>query len=184
MQAVECLTVHSQGYDRPPKGRGSTMGVQLRKTAWLALPLDDRRDFIRSKFHVVLHPHTVGSAPNFDPDTVGVHTKKPGESRHMLDGNDISRLERVSFGGGLSAMAPAIPRQPVRFHLRPIPQASVPPSTDPASIGSTFDRSRKQRERFAKLAERDPTLARIARDIESRRNPDRDAAVRTARSAP
>ena len=72
--------------------------VERRFNAWLALPLDDRRDYIRSNLHVVLHPHTKGSPKIFDPDTVSVHLKRRGEVRRMLTAEDIAELERVSIG--------------------------------------------------------------------------------------
>lgn len=72
--------------------------VERRFNDWLALPLDDRRDHVRSNFHVVLHPHTKGSPKVFDPDTVSVHLKKRGEARRMLTAEDIAELERVSIG--------------------------------------------------------------------------------------
>lgn len=93
------------GLDRP----GASSGVlppdweqhegQERFRSWLRLSIDERRDFIRSKLHVVLHSHTVGSARVFDPNTVSVHVKAPGESRRVLSRTDIEQLERTSLGG-------------------------------------------------------------------------------------
>lgn len=153
----------TEGLDPIDKLDREQFTTEQRYNAWLALPLDDRRDYIRSKFHVVLHPHSVGSARNFDPDTVSVHTKKPGESRHMLNGDEISRLEQVALGADSALWLQ-------RFREN--------------RFGSTFDRSRKHRERFAKLAEQDPTLAKIAQRIESGRHTDRDSKASSAWSAP
>jgi site-specific DNA recombinase len=72
-------------------------GTHKRFNAWLALPIDDRRDFIRTKLHVVLHPHTRGTARVFDPDTVSVHLKRRGESRHVLSAEEIKALDRTSI---------------------------------------------------------------------------------------
>ncbi|WP_157366267.1 recombinase family protein [Arthrobacter sp. Soil763] len=138
----------AEGLDATEKIDREWYTTEQRFNAWLALPIDDRRDFVRSKFHIVLHPHKVGSARNFDPDTVSVHIKRPGESRRVLDGGEISQLERVTLGPDSALWLQRF--QSNRF-------------------GSTYDRSRAQRERFAELAEEDPALAQIAQHLESRR---------------
>lgn len=140
----------TEGLDPLEKMDREQFTTEQRFNAWLALPLDDRRDYIRSKFHVVLYPHTVGSARNFDPDTVSVHVKKPGESRHMLDGDEIASLERVSLGYDSAKWLQQFREN--RF-------------------GSTYDRSRAHNERFAKLAEKDPSFAAIREMILARRQP-------------
>ena len=153
----------TEGLDPLEKLDREQFTTEQRFNAWLALPLDDRRDYIRSKFHVVLHPHSVGSARNFDPDAVSVHTKKPGESRRMLDGDEISRLERVTLGADSALWLQ-------RFREN--------------RFGPTYDRSRKHRERFAKLADQDPTIAYIAQMLERRRAEPEDSTVRAARDTP
>lgn len=131
--------------------------VEQRFNAWLALPIDDRRDYIRSRFHVILHPHGKGSARNYDPDTVSVHVKKPGDSRRTLNGDEIANLQRTSIG--------------------PDQCTSIGP--DPAEVlrnfranrfGNTFDRSRKHNERFAKYAEENPDFAAVRELILSRKS--------------
>lgn len=119
----------TEGLDPLEKMDREWFTTEQRFNAWLAMSLDDRRDYIRSRFHVVLQPHTVGSARNFDPDTVSVHFKKPGESRHMLNGDEIASMERVSLGPD-----PAYWLQQFRKNR----------------FGSTYDRSRRVREDLAK----------------------------------
>lgn len=98
--------------------------------AWLRLTLDERRDFIRSRLYVVLHSHTVGSARVFDPNTVSVHVKAPGESRRILSGEDIAKLERTSLGYDAAEWLR-------RFRLN--------------RRGDDYNRGFKVREEFAKL---------------------------------
>lgn len=123
--------------------------TEQRFNEWLALPIDDRRDYIRSRFHVILHPHTEGSARTFDPNTVSVHLKKPGEARRLLDGDEIAALERTSLG-----------EDPGKWLQR----------FRENRFGNTFDRSRKHNERFAKAAEEDATFAAIRDEILSRKS--------------
>ncbi|WP_413543166.1 recombinase family protein [Citricoccus nitrophenolicus] len=46
---------------------------------WRQSPIDERRDFVRSRLHVVLRPHRVGSPRDFDPDTVSVYPRRRNE---------------------------------------------------------------------------------------------------------
>lgn len=69
-----------------------------RFNAWLGLPLDDRREFIRSRFHVVLYSHKTGSSRVFDPDTVSVHPKTQENARRYLTTDEILRFPRWSIG--------------------------------------------------------------------------------------
>lgn len=122
--------------------------TEQRFNEWLALPIDDRRDYIRSKFHVVLHPHSGGSARVFDPDTVSVHLKKPGEPRHLLNGAEIATLERVSLGSDSAKWLRQF--RDNRFD-------------------NTYDRSRRHNEQFAKYAEENPAFAAVRDQILSRK---------------
>ncbi|MBP1135645.1 DNA invertase Pin-like site-specific DNA recombinase [Arthrobacter sp. PvP023] len=125
--------------------------VEQRFNAWLALPIDDRRDYIRSRFHVVLHPHTEGSARVFDPDTVCVYVKPAGDSRRVLTSEDIAAMGRVSLGPGLRQWFESF-----RASRR----------------GSVYDRQIKNRESFEKLLQQHPGLAQL---IERRRKERRDS---------
>lgn len=138
----------SEGLDPLEKMDREWFTTEQRFNAWLALSIDDRRDYIRSRFHIVLYPHAVGSARNFDPDTVSVHVKKPGESRHILDGPEIGGMGRVTLGPDSAHWLQEFRKN--RF-------------------GSTYDRSRRINEEFAGLAETDPTFAAIREDILNRR---------------
>ncbi|WP_159802597.1 recombinase family protein [Arthrobacter zhaoguopingii] len=126
--------------------------VQERFNAWLAMPIDDRRDFIRSKLHIVLHPHSKGSPREFDPDTVSVHIKAPGETRRSLSAADIAALERVSLGENVAEML-----RRFRTNRR----------------GSEYSPAFKIRESFAKLAEEHPVLQKILDDQAARKNANR-----------
>lgn len=59
---------------------------------WLTMHIDDRRDYLRSICNVVLLPHGKGSTKVFNPDTVQVVVKAPGEGPGPLDTTAIQRL--------------------------------------------------------------------------------------------
>lgn len=59
---------------------------------WMNMHIDDRRDYLRSICNVVLLPHGKGSTKVFNPDTVQVVIKAPGEGPGPLDARDIQRL--------------------------------------------------------------------------------------------
>lgn len=119
--------------------------VEQRFNVWLALPIDDRRDYVRSKFHVVLHPHDDGSPRVFDPNTVSVHAKQAGESRRSLTGEEITKMERVSIGAD------------ARHRLQ---------SFHDNRRGNVYDRRIKHRENFEQLLKEHPGLTAL---IERRR---------------
>lgn len=62
---------------------------------WLALPLDDRRDFVRARMNIVFHPTTPGGPRTFDPNTVSVHIRPRGGRVARLAGSEIEPLPRV-----------------------------------------------------------------------------------------
>lgn len=149
-QRLAALGFHqSEGLDPLAKFDHEWVTTEQRFNEWLALPIDDRRDYIRSRFHVILHPHNDGSARIFDPNTVSVHPKKPGEARRLLDYDEIAILERQSLG-----------EEPGKW-LQGFRENR---------FGNTYDRSRKNNERFAKLAEENPVFARIREDILNRKS--------------
>lgn len=129
----------SRGPDLDPTARiDFAMGTtQERFNAWLSMSVDDKRDFIRSRFHVVLHPHTVGSARVFDPNVVSVHVKEPGDTRRVLSAADIRSLPRVSLG-----FEPARMLSMFRDNRR----------------GSEYNPAFKTREKYAALVKEHPFL--------------------------
>lgn len=60
---------------------------------WLNMHIDDKRDYLRSICNVVLLPHGKGSTKVFNPDTVQVVVKSPGEGPGALDEPSIQRLK-------------------------------------------------------------------------------------------
>jgi hypothetical protein len=114
--------------------------VEQRFNAWLSLPIDDRRDYIRARFHIVLHPHSEGSARTFDPNTVSVHAKRPGDSRRVLSGEDIAGMQRVSLG------------QEARYVFQ---------NFRDNRRGNVYDRKIKHRESFERLLQEHPGLAQL-----------------------
>jgi site-specific DNA recombinase len=60
---------------------------------WLNMHIDDRRDYLRSICNIVLLPHGKGSTKVFNPDTVQVVVKAPGEAPGPLDAQGIQRLK-------------------------------------------------------------------------------------------
>ena len=58
---------------------------------WLSMHIDDRRDYLRSICNILLLPHGKGSTKVFNPDTVQVVIKAPGEGPGPLDEGEISR---------------------------------------------------------------------------------------------
>ncbi|PCC26520.1 hypothetical protein CIK75_02540 [Glutamicibacter sp. BW78] len=97
------------GLDRPaddPLHRALRDSGDLldRFTAWQALSIDERRDFVRSHFHVVLHRHTTGTSRVFDPDTVSVHRKSRAEARRVFTGEELATLERTGKGESWEAV--------------------------------------------------------------------------------
>lgn len=69
-----------------------------RFTAWRALPIDDRRDFLRSHFHIILDRHARGSSRVFDPDTVVVRGRARADMRRMFSGEELATLPRWGWG--------------------------------------------------------------------------------------
>lgn len=62
---------------------------------WAGMHVDDRRDYIRSICNVVLLPHGKGSTKVFNPDTVQLVVKAPGEGPGPMDPQEIQRLVAV-----------------------------------------------------------------------------------------
>jgi len=73
----------------PPVSLDSPEGQE-----WLSMHIDDRRDFLRSICNIVLLQHGKGSTKVFNPDTVQVLVKAPGEGPGPLGAADIERLKR------------------------------------------------------------------------------------------
>lgn len=71
----------------PPVGMDSQEGHE-----WLGMHIDDRRDYVRSVCNVVLLPHGKSSTKVFNPETVQVVVKAPGEGPGPLDTASIQRL--------------------------------------------------------------------------------------------
>jgi Site-specific recombinases, DNA invertase Pin homologs len=76
-----------------PDFTGATARVDDLFREWLSSPVEDRRDFIRSRFHVVLFPHRVGSPRVFDPNVVVVVPRSPGDGRGPLSPERIADLK-------------------------------------------------------------------------------------------
>ncbi|UNK47088.1 recombinase family protein [Arthrobacter sulfonylureivorans] len=119
--------------------------VHQRLNAWLALPLDDRRDFIRSRLHIVLHSHDKGSSRVFDPDTVSVHVKSKREARRTLTASEILDLPRTTLD---VPNAPDDMFEPSHIMVR---------RWIDSRVGSTYDPRRPDRQRFAALEEEYPS---------------------------
>lgn len=60
---------------------------------WINMHIDDRRDYLRSICNIVLLPHGKGSTKVFNPDTVKVVIKSPGEGPGPLHEQGIQRLK-------------------------------------------------------------------------------------------
>ena len=73
--------------------------------AWMGLSIDDRRDYVRRNFHVILYPHGKGSPRVFDPNTVKVHRRAKGAARGPLTAVAIAEMAtkgRQPGAGGAS----------------------------------------------------------------------------------
>lgn len=120
----------------PPVSLDSPEGQE-----WLSMHIDDRRDFLRSICNVVLLQHGKGSTKVFNPDTVQVLVKAPGEGPGPLDATDIERLKRqvatfkgagkglfVTFHAGEEEVTYELPSAALNFgegedllpHLKPL----------------------------------------------------------------
>lgn len=63
---------------------------------WASMHIDDRRDYLRSICNVVLLPHGKGSTKVFNPETVQLVVKAPGEGPGPMDVRAIERLAAVT----------------------------------------------------------------------------------------
>lgn len=77
-------------------------------TAWLNLPVDDRRDYVRRNFHIVLFPHSTGSPKIFDRATVVVRPRARGSRRGPMLSSEIGDFRR---GPKVSFDEPSTPKQ-------------------------------------------------------------------------
>ncbi|GAA2141647.1 recombinase family protein [Arthrobacter humicola] len=59
---------------------------------WAGMHIDDRRDYLRGICNVVLLPHGKGSTKVFNPDTVQLVIKAPGEGPGPMNSREIERL--------------------------------------------------------------------------------------------
>lgn len=58
--------------------------------AWRRQPIDDRREFIRSRLHVVLFPHDSGWSRQFDTSTVRVYPRTLEERGRTLTAEEVA----------------------------------------------------------------------------------------------
>ncbi|MBT2549802.1 recombinase family protein [Arthrobacter sp. ISL-65] len=63
---------------------------------WASMHIDDRRDYLRSICNVILLPHGKGSTKVFNPDTVQVVVKAPGEGPGPMGAQDLARTAAVA----------------------------------------------------------------------------------------
>lgn len=70
---------------------------------WFAMPVDTRRDYVRSMLNVVLFPHENGSPRVFDPRTVLVRIKQPEDARGPLSPERIAQARREDGRGFFSS---------------------------------------------------------------------------------
>ena len=84
--------------------------------AWRRSPLDERRDWIRSRLHVVLRPHTRGTSKTFDTNAVSVYPRLPGEFGTTLSAEEVAKrpLTPITTGGP----------PPSRHNLYPLDEGS------------------------------------------------------------
>lgn len=68
--------------------------------AWRRMPLDDRRDWIRSRLHVVLRPHIRGTTRTFDTDTISVYERGVGEYGKTLSAEQVAELSLTPISDG------------------------------------------------------------------------------------
>lgn len=69
--------------------------------AWLALPIDDRRDFVRRALNVILLSHYKGSARVFDRDTVMVVFKNQSSARGLMPAAELASLKEHWLAQGI-----------------------------------------------------------------------------------
>lgn len=63
------------------------------------MDIDTRRDQVRSMLNVVLFPHDTGSPRVFDPMTVVIRIKQPGDNRGPLTVEQIAQARKQDFTG-------------------------------------------------------------------------------------
>lgn len=100
MVALEARATRVLPQDIPSVAADSPLHAE-----WLAMNIDDRRDYVRSVCNVLLLPHGRGSTKVFNPDTVQVLVKGPGEGPGPLDQRTIAQRLRAEtqlqgHGGG------------------------------------------------------------------------------------
>lgn len=66
---------------------------------WSAMHIDVRRDHVRSMLNVVLFPHVNGSPRVFDPMTVLIRIKQPGDNRGPLTPAQIAQARKEDGRG-------------------------------------------------------------------------------------
>jgi hypothetical protein len=79
---------------------------------WEGMHIDDRRDYLRSICNVVLLPHGKGSTKVFNPNTVQLVVKAPGEGPGPMDVRAIEKLAAVT-----ASLATAGTGMFVSFHV-------------------------------------------------------------------
>src|SRR5699024_5257345 len=67
---------------------------------WRRMHIDDRREWIRRRFHIVLRPHFKGSSRTFDTDTVSVYERGVGEYGQTLSAEQVAELPLTPISDG------------------------------------------------------------------------------------
>ncbi|MBF4993650.1 recombinase family protein [Arthrobacter gandavensis] len=90
------IRIEEAAVRRPPTDEDfrSVSMTSTEAAEWLSMHIDDRRDYLRSICNVLLLPHGKGSTKVFNPDTVQVVIKAPGEGPGPLAQREIERQTR------------------------------------------------------------------------------------------
>jgi DNA invertase Pin-like site-specific DNA recombinase len=67
---------------------------------WRRMPLDDRREWIRRRFHVVLRSQKKGLSRTFDVDTVSVYERAVGEYGETIPAERVAELPLTPISDG------------------------------------------------------------------------------------
>src|SRR5699024_4570139 len=58
--------------------------------SWRRMPIDDRRDWLRARLHIVLRPHTRGTTRTFDTNAISVYPRLPSEFGATLNADEVA----------------------------------------------------------------------------------------------
>ncbi|MFK0003370.1 recombinase family protein [Paenarthrobacter sp. NPDC090522] len=90
---AEMVRIEQEAARQPPTEEVPLVSMDSPQALeWLGMHIDDRRDYLRSICNVVLLPHGKGSTKVFNPDTVQLVVKAPGEGPGPLAKQAIDRL--------------------------------------------------------------------------------------------